>query len=51
MLTITITGGGIVFNSDETAEYEETLNKLGANIHCITTAEELYYEQQQAGDH
>lgn len=40
-------GGGIVFDSDETDEWEETMNKLGANIKCVTSAEELYYEQQQ----
>ncbi|KAM0276875.1 hypothetical protein ACHAQH_006293 [Verticillium albo-atrum] len=40
-------GGGIVFDSDETDEWIETMNKLGANINCVTTAEELYYEQQQ----
>ncbi|GKT87130.1 anthranilate synthase component 1 [Colletotrichum tofieldiae] len=41
-------GGGIVFDSDEYDEWMETMNKLGANMQCITTAEELYYEQQQA---
>lgn len=41
-------GGGIVFDSDATDEWEETMNKLGANIKCVTSAEELYYEQQQA---
>ena len=25
----------------------ETINKLGANMHCITSAEELHYQQQQ----
>ncbi|KAH6688626.1 anthranilate synthase component 1 [Plectosphaerella plurivora] len=40
-------GGGIVFDSDATDEWEETMNKLGANIKCVTSAEELYYEQQQ----
>lgn len=29
-------------------EWMETMNKLGANMQCVTTAEELYYEQQQA---
>ncbi|CAI4217333.1 unnamed protein product [Parascedosporium putredinis] len=40
-------GGGIVFDSDETDEWVETINKLGANMQCITSAEELYHEQQQ----
>jgi anthranilate synthase component I len=41
-------GGGIVFDSDEYDEWMETINKLGANMQCITSAEELYYRQQQA---
>ncbi|KAK5997037.1 Anthranilate synthase component 1 [Cladobotryum mycophilum] len=40
-------GGGIVFDSEEYDEWLETINKLGANMQCITTAEELYHEQQQ----
>ncbi|KEY70097.1 hypothetical protein S7711_09095 [Stachybotrys chartarum IBT 7711] len=39
-------GGGIVFDSDEYEEWMETINKLGANMQCITTAEELYQSQQ-----
>ena len=35
-------GGGIVFDSDPYDEYVETLNKLGANILCIKSAEERY---------
>lgn len=35
-------GGGIVFDSDPYDEYVETLNKLGANIACICSAEEKY---------
>ncbi|KAK2757666.1 anthranilate synthase component 1 [Arachnomyces sp. PD_36] len=35
-------GGGIVFDSDPEDEYVETLNKLGANIQCIKSAEERY---------
>lgn len=42
------TGGGIVFDSDEYDEYVETLNKLGANMQCIKTAEEIYARQQSA---
>ncbi|KAF4123818.1 anthranilate synthase component I [Geosmithia morbida] len=40
-------GGGIVFDSDEYDEWMETINKLGANMQCITSAEELYHQQQQ----
>ncbi|KAL6891485.1 ADC synthase [Trichoderma longibrachiatum] len=40
-------GGGIVFDSDEYEEWQETINKLGANMQCITSAEEIYYDQQQ----
>ncbi|KAI5863502.1 anthranilate synthase component 1 [Durotheca rogersii] len=39
-------GGGIVFDSDEYEEWIETMNKLGANIHCITSAEGLYARRQ-----
>lgn len=41
-------GGGIVFDSDEYEEWVETINKLGANMQCITSAEDLYHQQQQA---
>jgi anthranilate synthase component 1 len=37
-ITLT-TGGGIVFDSDEAEEYQETINKLGANVKCIDEAE------------
>ncbi|QUC23845.1 uncharacterized protein UV8b_08086 [Ustilaginoidea virens] len=40
-------GGGIVFDSDEYDEWMETINKLGANMACINSAEELYHHQQQ----
>lgn len=40
-------GGGIVFDSDEYEEWQETINKLGANMQCIVQAEEIYYDQQQ----
>ena len=36
-----------MFDSDETDEWKETMNKLGANIHCITSAENLYARQQK----
>jgi anthranilate synthase component I len=40
-------GGGIVFDSDEYDEYVETLNKLGANMQTIISAEKLYAGQQR----
>ena len=40
-------GGGIVFDSDEGEEYEETMNKAAANMRCIEQAERLHYEEQQ----
>ncbi|KAI1644885.1 anthranilate synthase component 1 [Daldinia loculata] len=40
-------GGGIVFDSDPYEEWIETINKLGANTHCITSAENLYAKRQQ----
>ena len=40
-------GGGIVFDSDEYEEWMETINKLGANMSCIKSAEQMYYNQQQ----
>ncbi|KAI6926803.1 anthranilate synthase-like protein component I [Hortaea werneckii] len=40
-------GGGIVFDSDETEEYEETMNKAAANMRCIEQAERLHWEEQQ----
>lgn len=36
-----------MFDSDEHEEWMETINKLGANMHCITSAEELYHHHQQ----
>ena len=35
-------GGGIVHDSDPYDEWMETINKLSANMHCITSAEEKY---------
>ena len=40
-------GGGIVYDSDEYDEYIETINKLGANIQTIVSAEKLYARRQQ----
>ncbi|KAL8281997.1 hypothetical protein RB601_000168 [Gaeumannomyces tritici] len=41
-------GGGIVFDSDEYDEWMETMNKLGANMQCITSAEKLYAKRQSS---
>ena len=43
----TFLGGGIVFDSDPYDEYIETMNKLGANITTIGTAEKMYTRLQQ----
>ncbi|KAL1891244.1 anthranilate synthase component 1 [Ceratocystis pirilliformis] len=43
-------GGGIVFDSDEYEEWMETINKLAANTQCVTTAEEIYYDQQNVAN-
>ena len=43
-------GGGIVFDSDETDEYEETMNKLAANMRCIEQAERMHWEEQQGNE-
>lgn len=40
-------GGGIVFDSDEYDEWQETMNKLGANMHCITSAENIWAKKQK----
>lgn len=37
-------GGGIVFDSDPYDEWMETMNKLGANMKCIESAEQRYAE-------
>ncbi|KAK4555698.1 anthranilate synthase component 1 [Recurvomyces mirabilis] len=42
-------GGGIVFDSDEGEEYEETMNKAAANMRCIEQAERLHWEEQREG--
>ena len=38
-----------MFDSDEYDEYIETINKLGANMQCIVSAEKLYARRQSAG--
>jgi anthranilate synthase component 1 len=45
ILTIQI-GGGIVFDSDPYDEWMETMNKLGANMQCISSAEQIYLRMQ-----
>lgn len=35
-------GGGIVHDSDPTEEYEETMNKMGANRRCLEDAEHYW---------
>ncbi|KAL2128518.1 hypothetical protein VTI74DRAFT_9078 [Chaetomium olivicolor] len=37
-------GGGIVFDSEKTEEWMETMNKLAANLRCIELAEQYYGE-------
>ncbi|KAL7269051.1 anthranilate synthase component 1 [Rhizina undulata] len=40
-------GGGIVYDSDPYDEWMETMNKLGANMHCIVSAEERYSSMEE----
>ncbi|CAB4417546.1 unnamed protein product [Rhizophagus irregularis] len=40
-------GGGIVYDSLEEDEYQETINKLKSNVTCIDEAEQYYYKLQQ----
>lgn len=41
-------GGGIVHDSVEEDEYQETINKLGANVRCIALAEEHFSQSPNA---
>ena len=41
-------GGGIVYDSVEEDEWQETMNKLGANIECISSAEERYLAMEES---
>ncbi|OCL10536.1 anthranilate synthase-like protein component I [Glonium stellatum] len=43
-------GGGIVFDSDPYDEWMETINKLGANMQCITSAEQKHLVDQSDSD-
>ena len=40
-------GGGIVYDSDPYDEWVETMNKSGANMKCIESAEERYAEDEE----
>lgn len=40
-------GGGIVFDSEPYEEWMETMNKLGANMRCIESAEKRYAEEDE----
>lgn len=42
-------GGGIVYDSDPTEEWEETMNKLSANMRCIEQAERKHIDEQEEG--
>lgn len=42
-------GGGIVFDSEEEDEYQETLNKVAANVRCIDAAEQRTIDEQSSG--
>ena len=35
-------GGGVVYDSGETEEWMETMNKLAANLHCLELAEKRF---------
>lgn len=41
-------GGGIVFDSDPDAEFQETENKAGANKQCLRQAERIWAEQTKS---
>ena len=42
-------GGGIVFDSVEEDEWMETMNKLGSNIACVQSAEEMFRDGSEGG--
>lgn len=42
-------GGGIVFDSDPAEEWQETMNKLGANMKCIAGAEVVFQDEHKRG--
>ncbi|KAG0175126.1 hypothetical protein DFQ28_005038 [Apophysomyces sp. BC1034] len=43
-------GGGIVYDSVEEEEYQETMNKMGSNLATIEQCEKKIWEQQQANN-
>ncbi|CAG8784047.1 21539_t:CDS:2, partial [Cetraspora pellucida] len=40
-------GGGIVYDSNEDSEYQETVDKLQSSVTCIDKAEEYYFQLQK----
>jgi anthranilate synthase component 1 len=48
LIPFIIAGGGIVHDSVEEEEYQETMNKMGSNLATITQCEQKIFEQQQA---
>jgi anthranilate synthase component 1 len=42
-----IAGGGIVYDSVEEDEYQETMNKMGSNLATIEQCEKKIYDRQQ----
>ncbi|KAG0005031.1 hypothetical protein BGZ65_012133 [Modicella reniformis] len=42
-------GGGIVYDSVEEDEYQETISKLGSNLTTLRVCEEFYYRKQLEG--
>lgn len=42
-----IAGGGIVYDSVEEDEYQETMNKMGSNLATLEQCERKIWEQQQ----
>lgn len=50
MTTNRVLGGGIVYDSDPYDEWVETMNKLRANMTCITEAEKRHAKLQSSGE-
>ena len=44
-----VLGGGIVYDSDPYDEWVETMNKLRANMTCVTEAEKRHSKLQSGG--
>lgn len=45
-----LAGGGIVYDSVEEEEYQETMNKMGSNLATISQCEQKIYQQQQSNN-